>query len=167
MSMRDRDTLPSSGPARRSVVQAAGTIAVTLPVVAAYGGVAAMAGRYLYPAKPEQRAWMFVKDLASFEVGQSVSYQAPNGAPISIARQTNKGTADDFVALSSVCPHLGCAVHWEGQNNRFFCPCHNGVFDPQGNSVSGPPADAGQNLARYPLAIIDGLLFIEVSLSQF
>jgi phenylpropionate dioxygenase-like ring-hydroxylating dioxygenase large terminal subunit len=54
-------------------------------------------------------------------------------------------------------------VHWEAQNNRFFCPCHNGVFTPEGKATSGPPADAGQSLFRFPLKVENDLLFIEVS----
>ena len=72
----------------------------------------------------------------------------------------------DFVAFSSICPHLGCQVNWELQNDRFFCPCHNGVFDRDGNATGGPPAAAGQRLPRYPLKIENGLLFIEVQLES-
>jgi Rieske Fe-S protein len=79
-----------------------------------------------------------------------------------ISRIDSNGDESDFVALSSVCPHLGCQVHWEGQNNRFFCPCHNGAFDPQGNAIAGPPKEAHQALARYPLKVENGLLFIQV-----
>ena len=53
-------------------------------------------------------------------------------------------------------------MHWEGHNDRFFCPCHNGVFDPEGNAVEGPPAEADQNLPRYALEARDGMLFIEL-----
>jgi Rieske Fe-S protein len=53
-------------------------------------------------------------------------------------------------------------VHWEAQNDRFFCPCHNGAFDRQGNATAGPPAAAGQALLRFPLRLENGLLFIEV-----
>jgi Rieske Fe-S protein len=71
---------------------------------------------------------------------------------------------NSFVALSNVCPHLGCLVHWEAQNDRFFCPCHNGVFDPTGKATAGPPAAAGQFLPEYPLKIVDGSLYIEMSI---
>jgi len=42
-------------------------------------------------------------------------------------------------ALSTECTHLGCKAYWEPENSRFFCPCHDGVFDTDGNVVSGPP----------------------------
>jgi hypothetical protein len=57
-------------------------------------------------------------------------------------------------------------VHREPANNRYFCPCHNGVFDPAGVATSGPPADAGQSLVEYPLKVERALLFIEVSLVE-
>ena len=75
-------------------------------------------------------------------------------------------TADAFVALSSICPHLGCQVHWEPQNDRFFCPCHNGAFDASGKPTEGPPATAGQELTRFPLQVMNGLLFIQVPMQS-
>src|ERR1700743_1432157 len=41
--------------------------------------------------------------------------------------------------LSSVCPHLGCAVRWVDKQERFICPCHGGTFTKAGERVSGPP----------------------------
>lgn len=41
--------------------------------------------------------------------------------------------------LSSVCPHLGCAVRWIGKDDKFICPCHGGTFTSAGVHVSGPP----------------------------
>lgn len=147
---------------RRAFLSRASGIAMAAGLAAGYGTFGAMAGRFLYPAKPADKAWMFVADVAGFAHGASLSYTAPDGATVAIARQGTSGGVEDFVALSSTCPHLGCKVHWEGQNNRFFCPCHNGVFDPKGRAVSGPPAEAGQSLGRYPLKIEKGLLYIEV-----
>ncbi len=140
------------------------TVAMAGGLIAGYGTLACFAGRYLYlyPTGSKNKAWRFVTEMAAMEVGDSLSYTGPTGIRILIARQANAGVKEDFVALSSVCPHLGCQVHWEPHNNRFFCPCHNGVFDPQGKPVSGPPASAGQSLAGYELDVQDGMLFIEV-----
>ena len=57
-------------------------------------------------------------------------------------------------------------MHWEAANNRYFCPCHNGVFDPDGVGTGGPPGDAGQTLPRYNLLVDRGMLFIEVEVDQ-
>ncbi len=44
-----------------------------------------------------------------------------------------------LLAHSNQCTHLSCLAHWEAEAQRFFCPCHDGVFDRLGNVVSGPP----------------------------
>ncbi|MGD9894792.1 MAG: ubiquinol-cytochrome c reductase iron-sulfur subunit [Dehalococcoidia bacterium] len=46
-----------------------------------------------------------------------------------------------FVAYSQVCTHLACSVYFQAEKNRLFCPCHEGVFDPEtGEPTAGPPA---------------------------
>lgn len=146
---------------RRTFLTRITTVTAVGSVAVGYGGFAAVAGRYVYPAHPEEKRWLYVIDAASMKVGDAMTYQTPAGASVTVARQRETGEAADFIALSDTCPHLGCRVHWESQNNRFFCPCHNGVFTPDGEPVSGPPAEAGQRLSQYPLKIENGLLFIQ------
>lgn len=135
-------------------------------LTAGYGTLGAIALRFLYPAQSEPTAWVFVAELLGVRVGASIATKAPNGQPIIVTRLKEEGTEDDFIALSSVCPHLGCMVHWEGQNNRFYCPCHNGAFDPSGVATSGPPHQSGQALARFPLKVEQGLLYLQVPLAN-
>lgn len=48
-----------------------------------------------------------------------------------------------FVAYSSKCTHLSCAVYYDSQDEKLYCPCHEGVFDPRtGNPIAGPPQRA-------------------------
>ena len=138
------------------------TGAMGLGLLASYGTLAVMAGKFLYPAHPSPKVWVFVAEANKIKVGESFKYRIPTGQQITITRQGDMGTEKDFVALSSTCPHLGCQVHWEQQNNRFFCPCHNGIFDPSGKAIAGPPAEAGQSLLHYPIKIEKGLLYIKV-----
>ena len=152
---------PSPGPARRDFLTTASAVAMGGGLAVGYGCFGVYAGRYLYPSGGEDVAWQFVAVAKEMKMGQSKEYVAPTGAKVVVARQGEGDTAEDFVALSSVCPHLGCQVHWEPQNDRFFCPCHNGVFDPQGAPVEGPPATANQHLVRFPLKVEEGLLYIE------
>jgi Rieske Fe-S protein len=42
-------------------------------------------------------------------------------------------------AYDPSCPHLGCHVEFKARKKRYVCPCHGGVFDEDGNRVSGPP----------------------------
>lgn len=147
---------------RRDFLTTASSVAMGAGLVASYGTLGIMAGRFLYPAGGDTHAWLYLTDVGSMKAGDSFIYRAPGGATIAIARTGAAGSSDDFLALSSVCPHLGCQVHWEAHNNRFFCPCHNGAFDATGKATSGPPAAAGQSLSRYALKVESGLLYIRV-----
>ncbi len=140
-----------------------------LSLALSYGTFAVMAGRFLLPARGRKRGWLLVSDLASFAPGGTRTFVTPSGERVVVARRVAQvpATAPDrseFVALSSTCPHLGCQVRFEPQHQRFFCPCHNGTFDPDGRATSGPPFEAGQSLPQYPLKLEAGLLYIEVAL---
>lgn len=158
-------TIPEDSPAagnpadRRSFLS---LVAMTLGLAGGYGMFAGLAARFLYPARPPDKRWMYVAGLNDIAHGGSILFAAPSGQTISVTRLESRGAVEDFIALSSICPHLGCKVHWETQNTRFFCPCHNGAFNAEGISTAGPPFDAHQNLARFPLKIENGNLFIEV-----
>jgi len=55
-----------------------------------------------------------------------------------------------FVAYSQKCTHLACAVYYQPERKRLFCPCHEGVFDPEtGEPTAGPPQ---RRLPRIVLA---------------
>lgn len=147
---------------RRALLGWLRRLGVGAALAAAYGTFAAYLARFLYPARPRPRAWLFVADLGRLAPGTALSYTTPSGDSVNVTRLGPGRDPSDFVALSSVCPHLGCRVHWEPQRGRFFCPCHNGVFEPSGRAISGPPAEAGQSLLRYELRIREGLLFVRV-----
>ncbi|MGD9855837.1 MAG: ubiquinol-cytochrome c reductase iron-sulfur subunit [Planctomycetaceae bacterium] len=148
---------------RRSLIQRWPSALMAFGLTLGYGTFAAFVGRFLFPSEQRRAAPQYVANLGSFRLGESMTYVSPGGERVVLSRVGEAGTVDDFIALSSVCPHLGCQVHWEGQNNRFFCPCHNGAFDPAGNPIEGPPKDANQPLPRYQLHVENGLLFIDAS----
>jgi len=43
------------------------------------------------------------------------------------------------LVLLARCPHMGCTVRWEEDEDNFVCPCHHGRFDANGQRISGPP----------------------------
>ncbi|WAS92094.1 QcrA and Rieske domain-containing protein [Nannocystis punicea] len=48
-------------------------------------------------------------------------------------------------AFSTVCPHLGCAVDYDAESQKFKCPCHRSAFGLDGAVEAGPsprPLDA-------------------------
>ena len=160
-----RDDHKSSDRAeRRSFLERSSSAVMAFGLVSGYGLFTALIGHFLFPSRRNERQWQFVSDLARIRAGESLSYESPAGERVVITRLAETGDGGDFIALSSVCPHLGCQVHWELQNERFFCPCHNGAFDASGRPTEGPPGDAGQALSRYPLKVENGLLFIEVAM---
>ena len=159
---RDSEAPQAETSDRREFMNRASGIAMVAGLVGGYGAFGAVAARYLYPARPDEGMWQFVADLSQLGVGDSLLYRAPAGETVNITRGGSRGTAADFVALSSTCPHLGCQVHWQGPQERYFCPCHNGTFDAAGVATGGPPGDAGQTLPRYPLRVDGNLLFILV-----
>ena len=135
---------------------------MAIGLAAGYGMFGYIIGRFLLPNGSSLKQLQFLGTLEEVRIGQSMTYLSPAGERVVVTRISDGGEAGDFIALSSVCPHLGCQVHWETQRDRFFCPCHNGAFDSQGNPLSGPPKDARQTLPRYELVVEDGLLFIDI-----
>ena len=72
-----------------------------------------------------------------------------------------KRTSEDkFVAISATCSHLGCIVTWDEGEKQFKCPCHNGVYNPEGKVVSGPPPAP---LRRHKIKIEDGTLLVSTA----
>lgn len=66
---------------------------------------------------------------------------------------------DDIIALSPVCKHLGCTVTWAGDDgnpDRFFCPCHNGLYEKNGENVPGTPPLGP--LDQYEVGVSDGFI---------
>ncbi len=154
------------GMSRRSALKVATRALMGAGLVGGYGFFAWIAGRFMLPSHIGQMHRLFVGQLNQLPVGTTFLYQTPDGRSVNITRRSDSGSASDFIALSSTCPHLGCQVRWEAQNSRYFCPCHNGTFDPSGKATGGPPGDAGMSLPRYTLAVDKGLLYVLVPAEQ-
>ncbi len=129
--------------------------------LAAAFGVAGIQGLlYLFPESlVAATRKVFAGNLSQYKLGQVQTFHDLQGGEV-LVRRTDEG----FQAFSNVCPHLGCRVHWEEDNNRFFCPCHNGAFDENGIATAGPPKDAGQSLPAVPVTVDEdsGVVYLDV-----
>lgn len=62
---------------------------------------------------------------------------------------------DQVTALSSVCPHLGCAIGYDGE--QFRCPCHKSAFSRSGDKLTGP---SKRGMDPLPVEIRDGRVLV-------
>ncbi|HHL73880.1 MAG TPA: Rieske (2Fe-2S) protein [Bacteroidetes bacterium] len=126
-----------------------------------YGMLAVDGLLFILPRRTRPRTRkIYAGNLAQYTEGTLKSFYDLEGKEILVKR-----FGEELKAFSSVCPHLGCRVHWEADNHRFFCPCHGGVFDEDGQPVAGPPADANTPLFAVPVTVDhkSGIVYIEVT----
>ena len=45
----------------------------------------------------------------------------------------------EYHAFSAMCPHLNCTVQYRPDLSQIWCACHNGMFNLNGEVLSGPP----------------------------
>ena len=89
-------------------------------------------------------------ELGTDDVRQMIDL---NGRPLAILRRPEGPP----LAISLVCTHLGCRVHWQPKARTFLCPCHMGIFDEQGRVLSGPPPSP---LPQYRVSVEGENLFV-------
>ncbi len=62
-----------------------------------------------------------------------------------------------YRAYAATCTHLNCTVQYRGDLQRLWCACHNGMFDLNGNNVSGPPP---RPLEAYEVHVSNGEIVV-------
>lgn len=63
-------------------------------------------------------------NLVEIDGGKVAVYKDPDG---------------ELTALSPICTHAGCIVHWNQSEKSWDCPCHGGRFSVKGKVLTGPP----------------------------
>lgn len=81
-----------------------------------------------------------LKDLKEGE-GKVVSYEGNKYA-------VSKDKEGAVTAVNAICSHMGCIVHWNGDEKTWDCPCHGSRFASTGQLLEGP---AVNGLERYDL----------------
>jgi nitrite reductase/ring-hydroxylating ferredoxin subunit len=70
-------------------------------------------------------------------VGGSLGFEYPEPGRSAVLVRLADGR---FVAFDQSCTHLQCPVLAQVDRGRFYCPCHEGIFDLEtGRAVAGPP----------------------------
>ena len=54
---------------------------------------------------------------------------------------------NEWRAFSAVCTHLNCTVQYQEASHQIWCACHNGLYNLNGQVVSGPPPKALEEYA--------------------
>lgn len=76
------------------------------------------------------------KFLENRSAGDRTLAQGLKGDPTYIVAESKDAIAD--YGINAVCTHLGCVVPWNGNENKFMCPCHGSQYDNTGKVVRGP-----------------------------
>ena len=99
-------------------------------------GMAVPAVSYLLPASSRGPRDTLVSagPADTFESSTARMIQGEGKPVIVVALEGRK-----FRAFSAICTHLGCIVKWDPASRKILCPCHAGVFGPDGQVISGPP----------------------------
>lgn len=64
-----------------------------------------------------------------------------------------------FLAVSGKCTHLGCALPWDKEKQKFICPCHSSEFDISGNVLSSP---APRALDLFKVRIVNKNIQVDI-----
>ncbi len=119
---------------------------MALPVVA--GCATAGIATHRVPTR-EGRAFISVADFPELAVvGGAIKLQIEGREnPVFLVR-VDEGR---YIALSSVCTHLGCQVR--KLQHALRCPCHGSTYDLEGNVLRGP---AQRPLTRFRTEVVEG-----------
>ena len=99
------------------------------------GGLLGLAGILAYLQPGVEGTWGAVEVAGVDEIPPGQAVAVPFRGSTALVVHLDAG----FVAFTALCTHAGCLVQWDPDKGQILCPCHLGVFDAQGNVVSGLP----------------------------
>ncbi len=109
---------------------------------------------YIYPPKEKKKYHKYlVAKIDSVPVGKAKEIKLGK-TPVFVVH-----LPDGYRVFSGICTHLGCIVRWEEEKQRFFCPCHKGIYDKTGKVIGGPPP---RPLDQYKVEVDKNLVYIYV-----
>jgi Rieske Fe-S protein len=135
-----------------------------LNVLLGFGGVAAV-GSMIYPvfsflkaprqAESSQNKVTIERKASEMKPGDWMIFSFGTKPGLLICLEASGGP--ELRAFSATCTHLNCIVEYQPEENKIFCPCHNGSFDVNGNNIAGPPP---KPLEQYSVRVQDDTITI-------
>jgi Rieske Fe-S protein len=91
--------------------------------------------RFVFPPyKEPDQIFLPWTDFSDMKPGQVRNF--PWGAKPGLLMKNDN---DGLTAFVGVCTHLDCNVTYKENERKFYCACHDGWFDENGNNIAGPP----------------------------
>lgn len=116
--------------------------------------------------KSRQPSWRPVGDLSNFpldKVSQGKISAQRDAWPRAVGEQTVfvwRRSEADLIVFSRNCTDLGCPLEHEPGSGCFLCPCHGGIFSPDGHRLAGP---VQTSMHRYSHRIREEILEIDIA----
>ena len=123
-------------------------------------GAAVVAALGLSSATADAMPVRFVSALAG--AGSDKSYPIPAADGVSIDKENEVIVArvgKKAYAFALACPHQNTALRWEAADNRFQCPKHKSIYNPEGVYVEGR---ATRSMDRYAVKLAGSTVVVDI-----
>ncbi|MDW7772633.1 MAG: Rieske 2Fe-2S domain-containing protein [Desulfobulbaceae bacterium] len=135
--------------------------------VAAMAGIPALIAGFapIWQRRPKKEAWQPIGRANAFPVGEMREIELelpPEEWGEALRRKTVyawRPSELEAVVYSRSCTDLGCPLTFDPGSQCFFCPCHGGIFDKNGERLAGPPK---RPMYRYAVRIDNGEIMINL-----
>jgi len=125
------------------------------------GGLVGWLGTILYPVISYLNPPKITEaNVSMVKAGPAADHPNNSGRIIKFGRKPVlllKTENGEFRAFNATCTHLDCIVQYRKDTKQIWCACHNGIYDLQGRTVSGPPP---RPLEEYLVNIVNDEIII-------
>lgn len=115
-------------------------------------GAVAVTVKYLSPN-------VLFEPPSSFRAGSPDDYPVDSVTYFPVQQVFLVRVSAGFMALSSICTHLGCITQWKQELGLIACPCHGSRFGRDGSVLQGPAPRGLPHFAIRQMA--DGSLLVD------
>ncbi|MCL7489455.1 MAG: Rieske (2Fe-2S) protein [Desulfobulbaceae bacterium] len=135
--------------------------------VAAMAGIPALIAGFspVWQRRPHKENWQSLGPVDEFPVGEmrEIVVELPPEEWGEALREKTvyawRPSDREAVVYSRSCTDLGCPLTFDPGSQCFFCPCHGGIFDRNGERLAGPPK---RPMYRYAVRIVNREIVIDL-----